>query len=282
MNRRELGSITAKGGFENEADIVRKFENYKNDNEAKKWLYIMGFDPTKISKLSAIQIPPNINENSAIDLGASKEELYESVKFKKADVQIRVNVSINNLVITKHLSLKKANRNSNFNQIDKRSVDTYKLMWGFDDRLSYYLKLFTGEINPFEDAEEFKYINLRDPKKKRLFLDEIPDEIIKEILNFFNNNKVLVIADLLMGRGFFSSDYFLITEQTKDYTTRWLMRDINYVLNFYSLGNVELSPGGSLKIGKITMQRKGGTPDPTSLQFKFKPLDLFDEQNYNE
>jgi len=41
-------------------------------------------------------------------------------------------------------------------------------------------------------------------------------------------------------------------------------------------GEVLLSPRGSLKIGRITMQRKGGTPDPTSLQFKMNPLELFD------
>jgi len=37
-----------------------------------------------------------------------------------------------------------------------------------------------------------------------------------------------------------------------------------------------MNPRASLKIGKITMQRKGGTPDPTSLQFKMNPLELFE------
>jgi len=35
-------------------------------------------------------------------------------------------------------------------------------------------------------------------------------------------------------------------------------------------------PRESIHIGKITLQRKGGTPDPTSLQFKINPLGLFD------
>ena len=39
-------------------------------------------------------------------------------------------------------------------------------------------------------------------------------------------------------------------------------------------GDVKISPKQSLNIGKITMQRKGGTPDPTSLQFKFNPLSV--------
>jgi len=36
---------------------------------------------------------------------------------------------------------------------------------------------------------------------------------------------------------------------------------------------------GSLKIGRVTMQRKGGTPDPTSLRFKINPLALFEDSN---
>lgn len=52
--------------------------------------------------------------------------------------------------------------------------------------------------------------------------------------------------------------------------------DINTTCNFYARGEVQMSPRGSLKIGKITMQRKGGTPDPTSLQFKLNPLEIFE------
>lgn len=46
-------------------------------------------------------------------------------------------------------------------------------------------------------------------------------------------------------------------------------------MNFFGNGEVKISPRGSLYIGKITMQRKGGTPDPTKLQFKIHPCDLF-------
>ena len=50
-------------------------------------------------------------------------------------------------------------------------------------------------------------------------------------------------------------------------------------MNFYGSGSVKVSPQGSLYIGKIFLQRKGGTPDPTKLQFKFKPCDLFNLTN---
>ncbi len=50
MNKQKLGSMTAKGGFINEADICDKFANYKNDTEAKSWLKIMGYNPLRIQK----------------------------------------------------------------------------------------------------------------------------------------------------------------------------------------------------------------------------------------
>ena len=63
----------------------------------------------------------------------------------------------------------------------------------------------------------------------------------------------------------------------KDICEKWVLKHINFVLNHYSQGDVEVTPRGSLKIGRVTMQRKGGTPDPTSLQFKINPLSLFEE-----
>lgn len=71
MNRQEIGSMTAKGGFINEADICEKFRNYKNDDNAKTWLSIMGYDFESIQKLSVAAIPPRINLNKLRSLGVS-------------------------------------------------------------------------------------------------------------------------------------------------------------------------------------------------------------------
>ena len=84
----------------------------------------------------------------------------------------------------------------------------------------------------------------------------------------------MVISDAIMGRGALKSDYVLVSEKNGE-SYRWIIADIASVCNFYCQGDVHVTSRGSLKIGRITMQRKGGTPDPTSLQFKFNPLDLF-------
>jgi hypothetical protein len=115
---------------------------------------------------------------------------------------------------------------------------------------------------------------LRD--KRRVFLDEFSEKINKRIIKFFENNKLLVVSDILKGRGGLSANWMLVTRHNKqNKTTTWVFKDINIVMNFFATGDVRVFPRGSLSIGKITMQRKGGTPDPLKLQFKIKPCQLF-------
>ncbi len=275
MNKQEIGSMTAKGGFINEADICNKFVDYKNDNEAKTWLSIMGYNPNKIQKIFAIQIPVRINLEKATSLGVSKEKYDETIKFKKADIQVRVEIIIDNVMHIENISLKKANKSAGFNQVDKRPVLTYQETWKFNDDIAKWLRLFTGDILPEEFLSKKEIQNIKD--KRRLFLNEMPTEKMNSIVQFFKNNKSLIISDILRGRGGLSAEWFLVTRKNNDNSIDWILKDINNVCNFYSQGEVEISPRGSLKIGRATMQRKGGTPDPTSLQFKINPLALFED-----
>jgi hypothetical protein len=142
--------MTAKGGFINETDICNKFVDYKNDNEAKTWLSIMGYNPNKIQKIFAIQIPVRINLEKAISLGVSQEKYDETIKFKKADIQVRVEIIIDDILHVENISLKKANKSAGFNQVDKRPVLTYKETWKFNDDIAKWLRLFTGDILPEE------------------------------------------------------------------------------------------------------------------------------------
>ncbi len=63
-----------------------------------------------------------------------------------------------------------------------------------------------------------------------------------------------------------------------DKKTRWLLKPMNYCLNYFGNGEVIISPRGTIKIGKITMQRKGGDggrPTANMLPFKINPAELF-------
>lgn len=267
-NKKEIGSYTAKGGFQNELDIVNKFNNYAIDEEAKLWLQIMGYDYLKVTTLKAVQIPPRINKNKAIELGVNEVSYEESMAFKKADIQVRLKIVIDDVCYVENISLKKANIGAGYNQIDKRPVDKYKLFWNIPNSICETLKLYTGETPPNNDR------HLRD--NRRMFLDEIQRDKVQELLQFFTDNKTLIFTDILKGRGALSADWFLVTRKNGNIVD-WVLKDINYVCNFFAKGNVEITPRGNLKVGRMTVQRKGGTPDPKSLQFKLNPLDLFGE-----
>jgi hypothetical protein len=269
MNVREkIGSYTAKGGFENERNIVKKINNWKKDSTAQEWLYILGYDFEKIASVKAIKA--SIRKDKAVSLGVTEDKLKETKKFKKADVQVQVRIEVDGIFYLENISLKKANRKAGFNQIDKRKVETYQEMWGFNSQVSTILKLFTGEIKPNSDD----YTKLS--KNNRVKFTEMPQEEVDAVIDFITENKHKIINDILQGRGALKADWMLVTCKEDDGSLNWVLKDMVEVCNFYSMGDVITSPRGSLKIGRVTMQRKGGTPDPTSLQFKCNPLELFE------
>jgi len=274
MDKTELGSKTAKGGFANEKAICEKFNAWKNDKEAQEWLKLMGYDINKLESVKAIHVPTRIKKTDLSKFEISEEEYEQHVRFKKADAQIKIIIKIGGLVKIENLSLKKANSNADYNQIDKRTVADYQQMWKFDEEIAFWLKLFTGELSPKKYSRKTGIKKFRD--KKRLFFDEMPQAIQEKIIKFFQENRIIIVSDIIKGRGGLSANWMLVTRLNKeDGTTTWILKDINFVMNFFGKGEICVSPKGSLYIGKITMQRKGGTPDPTKLQFKIKPCQLF-------
>lgn len=125
IDKIELGSRTAKGGFDNELDIVRKFNNWKKDKTAQKWLEIMGYRLDKLDSVTAIQVPTKISQKDIEKYNVTIDEYNEFVRFKKADAQVKLIIKIGNIIRIENLSLKKANSNADYNQIDKRTVDSY-------------------------------------------------------------------------------------------------------------------------------------------------------------
>jgi len=270
-----FGSRTAKGGFASEREVVRKFKNWRLDKEAQEWLKIMGYPLEKIQDLRVFHIPAKLNEEKRRLFGL---ENNEDIEFKKADVQIRLLIKIDNIWKIENISIKKIS-SGDYNQVDKRKVDNYKRIWGFDEDIAISLKLFTGEIKPcnFERYNEFINISCDKLKdKRRIFLNELKENKLKKIINFFTDNKHLVVADVLRGRGALSADWIMVLRyDNNNDITQWALVEINLAVNLYCKGEVNLTERGSLKVGQVVMQRKGGTPDPTKLQFKIKPSLLF-------
>ncbi len=81
----------------------------------------------------------------------------------------------------------------------------------------------------------------------------------------------------MKGRGKFAAEWILVAQKIKK-EIRWVIVPINICLNHYGNGEVIITKRGNFKIGKITIQRKGGDNGRDSakmLQFKINPIELF-------
>ncbi len=242
----QKGSETAKGGFRNEDDVKDKFNSWNTDKEAQAWLIAMGYNLKDIDSVEAIKINGSY----------------------KADIQVKITIYFKKLIAPENISIKLVSNPQGFNQIDKRWVKNYVELWNITSEVEIILKLFTGEIEPIKN-------NLTD--QRRMFLNEMEETKQKQIVSFFEENKVLVVSDIIKGRGKFSADWMLVILKNGDMNS-WVLKEINEVMNIFSKGKVRITSRGSLKIGQIGMQRKGGDGGRDSakmLQFKINPVILF-------
>ncbi len=251
MNNKDLvklGSNTAKGGFANEQNVVDRFNDWQNDGVAQKWLEVMGYDISDIESINAMKV----------------------IGHYKADIQVRVRIQIKLKFQEdfQNLQVKLVSNPQGFNQIDKRWVDRYVELWEIPNDVTQILKLFTGETTPTQKK-------LKDPRRMLLTEMSIGDQ--KKVLDFFEKNKILIVSDLLKGRGDFSADWMLVILKSGG-ESAWALQSINKVMSAFGDGEVRITSQGSLKIGKIGMQRKGGDGGRDSakmLQFKINPVDIF-------
>ncbi|MDQ3635602.1 MAG: type II restriction endonuclease [Acidobacteriota bacterium] len=247
MDLIKLGSETAKNGFNNEDDIVKKFNGWKNDIDAQKWLLIMQYKLEEIEFVRAIKLSGY-----------------------KTDVQAQVTIKLKEAIYIQNLQVKLESNPKGFNQIDKRWVDRYVEMWEIPGEIIDILKRYTGETKP----------NIKILKdKRRMFANEFEEYEQLSVLRWITENKSLIMADILKGRGQFSAEWMLVAQKIKS-NARWVLKPMNFGLNFFGNGKIEITKRGNFKIGKITMQRKGGDggrKTANMLQFKINPAELFDD-----
>lgn len=241
-----LGSQTAKNVFLNEDDIVNKFNDWQKDEDAQKWLLIMEFQLIDIESVKALKLSGF-----------------------KTDVQVQVTIKLKEAIDAQNLQVKLVSNPKGFNQIDKRWVDKYVEMWNIPQQIISIFKKYTGEILP----------SIENPKdSRRMFANEFSLDEQKNILDWLNKNKSLIVSDILKGRGQFSAEWMLVAQKVKE-NSRWVLKPMNFCLNHFGNGTIEITKQGNFKIGRITMQRKGGDNGRETakmLQFKINPAELFD------
>ena len=184
----------------------------------------------------------------------------------KSDVEVTVENSAGKK--TSGISIKLVSSDNGFNQIDKRWLKTYAQMWKMPADVITALKLYVGETPPTPPV--------RDPR--RTYLNELKPETQKSVVDFFKKHKDEIVSDLLAGDGDHAAGWFMVTFKNTE-TPRWCILPLTDTIAFYAEGDVVMTRAGNLKIGRISMQRKGGDNGRETakmLQFKINPADLFD------
>ncbi len=187
----------------------------------------------------------------------------------KADVNVIIQIKMKQTLDSENLQVKLVSNPKGFNQIDKRKLKSYQEMWNIPPNIYQLFAYFTGELKP--TRQDIKYPN------KRMLAHEFTNKEQQELLTWLNDNKMLIISDILKGRGEFSAGWVLVIQKI-NLKMEWALKNINEVMQYYfDDGSVEISKKGSLKIGRITIQRKGGDNGRESanmLQFKIDPTGL--------
>ncbi len=237
------GSNTAKAGFKNEDDIRDKFNSWKTDADARIWLATMNYNVTDIESVTAAK-PHG----------------------EKSDVEIVVRTRSGEK--KEGISIKLVSSATGFNQIDKRWLATYAKMWRMPANVQMALKLYLGETPPNKPGRD----------AKRMYINEFETETQRAIVDFFIANKEEIVSDLFAGDGSHAASWVMVAYKAAD-KPRWTIRSTADTIKFYSEGKVEITRAGNLKIGRVTMQRKGGDGGRETakmLQFKINPVQLFD------
>ncbi len=238
-----LGSSTAKNGFKNEDEIRDKFNSWRTDDDAKAWLATMGFKPADI--VGVLAVKPH---------------------GEKSDVDVTVETKAGKT--TEGISIKLVSSPNGFNQIDKRWLSHYVAMWKIPPDVEAALKFFLGETPPTKPGRD----------ANRMFLDELAPEQQRAIIDFFSDNRERMLHDLFSGDGPHAAGWIMVALKASD-TPRWVLRSDKDTIAFFGEGKVEITSRGNLKIGRVTMQRKGGDGGRETakmLQFKINPALLFD------
>ncbi len=190
----------------------------------------------------------------------------------KTDVQVQVTIKLKKAIDVENLQVKLMSNFKGFNQMDKRWTDKYVEMWYVPQNIEILLKQYTGKLNSeIENRRDYR----------RTFINEFSKQNQNLLVKWIEDNKTLIVNDIIKGRGKVSAEWMLVAQKI-EINARWILKPINIVTNHFGNGKVVITKQGNIKIGRITMQRKGwdgGRKTAQMLQFKINPAELFDINN---
>ena len=187
--------------------------------------------------------------------------------FNKSDVLVLVDDEV------EWVSVKKFT--ASFNQIDKRWVSEFAKLWNMPDGVSCSLKRYCGEEGHRPADILGPSLSTRDAR--RFFMDELSADQQEAVVSFLDKTKRRIIRDVMAGRGKGAARWILAIEERQD-APRSVLVPMDAAVRHCAEGPAMITKAGNLKLGRITIQRKGGDAGKKTarmLQFKFSPKELF-------
>ena len=242
----QLGSRTAREGFINETQIRDKFNSWREDADARAWLTKMGYRPSEIESVTAIK-PHNDKSDVVVTITSGGKTFREGI------------------------SIKLVSGENGFNQIDKRWISHYRRMWSMPPPVESALSLFVGERPPDRPSR----------RPERMFLSELSNEEKRAVIDFFETNRSRILRDIFAGDGPNRANWLLIAKRSAAGRESAIFQ-IEKAIEFFGTGKIEITRAGNLRIGRITVQRKGGDAGRETarmLQFKINPMEMLRKAN---
>ena len=274
-----MAGSEARAGIENEDYIVNTLNQFRNNEEAKKWLEALDYDVSKIKKLEA------------------KRSLKMGLGNIKSDVILFVNQNAHGIQI------KKSKIGVGFNHIQRGWADKFCKELNAPNFISDALKKFAGEdgFQPTDYMSEKELEELQSKRKKkgfsekkirrlssyykRILLSELEEKERKEVFAWFEKNKEKIVTSVLRENDKnYQPRHLLVVEHAKGKITRIGIITMPKDIQYFATGYIMETTGGTvLWIGKIKMQRLGAEKsegkNAQHLQFKINPLGVFDIPN---
>jgi len=188
---------------------------------------------------------------------------------EKADIEVLVKTKTG-LEKKEGVSIKLVSSPNGFNQVDKRWLRQYVKLWSMPKDVETALKLFLGETPPPKPSRI----------ANRMFLNELDPTEQQAVVDFFTANKNRIVSDLIAGDGIHAAGWIMVAFKATS-NTRWTLKGADAAASFFGGGKVEITRAGNLKIGRVTMQRKGGDGGRETakmLQFKINPALLITKE----
>jgi len=193
------------------------------------------------------------------------------------------------------ISVKEFDVKFDYNHVERNYIDFYAEKWSVPKDVYIILKRFVGEVNKQghpvsietleKEAERLGTSPGKLSKKRRIFLNQIKPQTKDLIINFFRSKKVEILRDVFINDE--DIEVFIVIKRDGD-EVHYYVLPTKDVLNVYSTGDVAITPRGSLRIGKVVLQRKGGNHRTnggwtdvvaSQLQFKIKPSECIKNRN---